>query len=408
MKEPASVPPKKLSGSIVSVRSRFPLSALLLLAVILLLLSSSSAKSKEKVIHSFTGEKDGSMPFSTLVFDKAGNLYGVATDGGADNDGTVFELTHSSDHQWTGHVLYAFRGGSDGASPQAGLIFDQAGNLYGTTSSGGGNGCFNGCGTVFELSPSGNGRWTETVLYAFSGGADGASPKGRLVFDPSGNLYGTTLAGGNTTCNGSSCGVVFELSPSHGKWTETVLHSFTGGNDGASPFAGLIFDKAGNLYGTASLGGKFNGGAVFCLAPHGGSWTETILHAFKGGSDGYFPLAGVVFHKSHLYGTTYSGGSKVCGSTGCGTVFQLAPRANGNWKETVIHRFHIHDGLESLATPVLDKAGNLYATAFEGGTKSNCGTAFELTPSSDGKWKDTVLHQFCSGIKDGATPEGSL
>jgi len=404
--------PRKPGKPVRRPRIWFAVGIVLLTSVALSILSPGAwAKSKEKVIHSFQGGSDGTLPLSSLIFDKVGNLYGVTEQGGASNDGTVFELTPGSNHRWTESVLYSFRGGSDGAYPQTGLIFDQAGNLYGTTDSGGGNGCSFGCGTVFELTPGNNGQWTETMLYAFTGGVDGGLPKAGLAFDSAGNLFGTTSAGGNAPCNGSSCGVVFELSPSNGQWTETVLYSFTGGNDGASPFAGVIFDKSGNLYGTASLAGKYGGGTVFELSPaQGGQWTETVLHTFKGGRDGYFPVAGLVVHKAHhLYGTTYAGGTSVdCESPGCGTVFQLALAANGKWKETVLHRFHIRDGRESFATPVFDKAGNLFATAFEGGRDGNCGTAFELTPSENGEWKDTVLHEFCARTSDGATPEGSL
>ncbi len=383
--------------------------ALLMSAV--LLPTAVRARSKEEVLYSFQHGSGGTLPLGNLILDKAGNLYGVAEQGGASNDGAVYKLTRGTGGHWTERVLYGFRGGSDGSSPQGSLMFDRAGNLYGTTYGGGNSSCFGGCGTVFELTPAENGPWSETILYTFTGGADGGLPKAGLVLDASGNFYGTTYAGGNPTCNGSSCGVVFELSPTNGRWTETVLYRFTGGNDGASPMGGVIADSRGNLYGTASLAGKYGGGTVFELAPaQGGQWIETVLHTFKGGRDGYFPAAGLVVHQAHhLYGTTYAGGGDgACGSGGCGTVFQLAPGAGGKWKETVLHRFDIKDGRESFATPVFDKAGHLYATAFEGGGMNNCGTAFELTPSAHGMWKDTVLHTFCAGSNDGATPEGSL
>jgi uncharacterized repeat protein (TIGR03803 family) len=296
------------------------------------------------------------------------------------------------------------------------VIFDKAGNLYGVTIAGG-NGCPGGCGTVFELTPS-NGGWTESVLYSFAGGNDGASPEAVLVMDRAGNLYGTTTAGGDQSCQQGGCGTVFELTPAGGgQWQESVLHAFAGGKkDGAQPIfnADVILDKVGNLYGTTELGGKYNLGTVFELTPaQAGGWTETLLHSFRGIPDGQGPAAGLALVGGVLYGTTYSGG-KVCqlrggAAGGCGTVFQVTPGANGKWIEKVIHRFHASDGIESLATPALDPAGNLYGTTFEGGSGpcGVCGTAFELTPSANGKWTETVLHDF-GAPGDAGTPEAGF
>jgi len=386
--------------------------ALLPLLLILMLPSATWAKTVESVVHSFTGGSDGSTPIGILTLDKAGNLYGVAAGGGASQNGVVFELTRGPGGHWTETELYSFAGGNDGAGPVGGVIFDKAGNLYGVTQGGGGNGCFGGCGTVFELTPGANGQWTEAVLYAFTGGSDGGSPTANLIFDAAGNLYGTTEAGGNASCGG--CGTVFKLTPrQNGHWTETVLHAFKGHSDGALPlFAGVIFDGAGNLYGTTLSGGKYDNGTVFELAPaKAGRWKKTILHAFKGGSDGASPAAGLVLVGGILYGTTYNGGdeSAGCPSAGCGTVFQLSAKGGGKWTETVIHRFQGSDGIESLATPIFDKAGNLYGTTFEGGSGNCgvCGTAFELTPVN-GQWQETVLHDFGSRNGDAGTPEGGL
>jgi uncharacterized repeat protein (TIGR03803 family) len=381
-------------------------------AVLSILPPGAWAKDKEKVLYGFTNGSDGGLPVGNLVFDKAGNLYGVTVQGGANGLGTVFKLTPANG-VWTETVLHSFRGGSDGSSPKGTLIFDQAGNLYGATYGGGGNGCFAGCGTVFKLTPVAHDKWTETVLYVFTGGADGASPQAGLVADTAGNLYGTTYQGGNASCATGGCGTVFELTPGSGKqWTETVLHAFTAGRDGAYPFAGLIFDNSGNLYGTASLGGQPNGGIVFALTPgRGGKWNETVIHAFKGGRDGFAPASGLALFRGSLYGTTYNGGDDMCGlMAGCGTVFQMKSSAGGKWTENVIHRFRGSDGLESFATPVLDRAGNLYGTTFEGGSGvcDFCGTAFELTPSVNGHWQETVLHDFGSRSGDAGTPEGGL
>jgi len=371
----------------------------------------AQAASKEKVLYGFSNGADGGLPAGNLIFDKAGNLYGVTIEGGANGLGTVFKLT-SANGIWTETVLHSFGGGSDGASPKGTLIFDQAGNLYGTTYSGGSNGCIEGCGTVFELTPGAKDDWTETVLYAFTGGADGASPEAGLVLDTTGCLYGTTYQGGDASCATGGCGTVFKLTPgSRNRWTESVLHTFTG-SDGAYPFAALTLDPADKLYGTTVSGGRYNAGVVFALAPgRGGKGKETVLHSFSGIPDGRDPSAGLARVGDTLYGTTYSGGGKLCGlATGCGTVFQLKPNARGKWIETVIHRFRGNDGIESLATPVLDQAGNLYGTTFEGGSGpcDVCGTVIKLTPLANGHWRETVLHNFGSGSGDGGTPEGGL
>jgi uncharacterized repeat protein (TIGR03803 family) len=399
------------------VRMWFALGLTLLpLALILILPAGAWAASQEKVVHSFTGGNDGSTPIGNLVLDKSGNLYGVAGGGGKSKNGVVYKLTPTSGGRWAETVVYSFNGGTDGASPVGGVVFDKAGNLFGVTS-GGGNGCSNGCGTVFELIPGGHGKWTEVVLYTFTGGSDGGSPDTILILDKAGNLYGTTQAGGDASCAPGGCGTVFKLTRLQGgHWKETVLHAFRGGQDGASPFlAGVILSAAGNLYGTTTLGGNYDKGTVFELAPaKGGRWTETILHAFKGGRDGASPAAGLALFKGTLYGTTYAGGEQCVFrgglSAGCGTVFQLKPAARGKWTESVIHRFHGSDGIETFATPVLDQAGNLYGTTFEGGSGNCgvCGTAFELTPTANGHWKETVLHNFGSRRGDAGTPEGGL
>ena len=259
------------------------------------------------VLYSFTGNSDGGTPYSGLVADASGNLYGTTVYGGNFDNGVVFKLTKSTTTPWPETVLHAFTGDSDGGYPEAGLIFDASGNLYGTTAFGGSS----DVGAVFKLSPSARPPWTETPLYSFAGETDGSFPLGSLIFDTSGNLYGTTMEGGSL-----GYGTVFKLTPSATPpWTETLLYSFSG-NDGASPVAGLIADAAGNLYGTTQFGGSADDGTVFKLTASG---SETTLHEFTG-SDGEFLLGGLIADAAgNLYGTTEYGGAN-----GQGTVFKLA------------------------------------------------------------------------------------
>jgi uncharacterized repeat protein (TIGR03803 family) len=278
--------------------------------------------STEAILHSFDQNgTDGAEPFGSLIFDKERNLYGTTYSGGDYGDGTVFELAPSG----TETILHSFDfNGSDGYYPDASLVLDGKGNLYGTTTYGGPYGCAeDGCGTVFELTPSGE----ETILHSFGDSGDGSSPYGRLVRNK-GNLYGTTTEGGAYTYYGT----VFELTLSHGKWTETILHSFeSNGTDGVGPAADLVFDKNGNLYGTTNGGGAYNYGTVFELSPPSGSsssWTEMILWSFGNGTDGRYPEGGLVFDtEGNLYGVTGYGGAygRSGGGRGYGTVFKVTP-----------------------------------------------------------------------------------
>jgi uncharacterized repeat protein (TIGR03803 family) len=296
------------------------------------------------------------------------------------------------------------------------LVADVSGNLYGITAGGGGSGCFNGCGTVFELSPAADGTWTENVLYRFTGGADGGTPSGRLVFDSTGNLYGATASGGDSMCSGvgsGGCGTIFELHEnSNGEWTETVLHAFTGGSgDGAAPLnMDLIFDGAGHLFGTTEIGAANGLGTVFELwRDASGQWNSHMLHSFQGGNDGSNPAAGVILLNGHLYGTTYTGGKGCTSSVGCGTVFELT-HLNSAWSEQIIHRFHFSDG-DGPTHPLLsDATGNLYGTVFDGGSGpcSVCGTAYELSPSANGTWKESMVYHFGAYLDDAGTPLGGL
>ena len=352
----------------------------------------SLSRPGETVLYAFNWNSDGANPTGGVVRDSSGNLYGALHNGGAYGEGSVFELSPSKGG-WKETTLHSFTGGADGRLPWggAGLIIDSAGNLYGTTAYGGAS----GNGSVFELSPS-NGAWTETVLYSFHAN-DGYLPEAGLVRDKSGNLYGTTASGGKY-----GYGVAFELSLSNGSWTETVLHDFTGGVDGASPTANLILDKSGNLYGTTPLGGSYGWGTVFELTLSNGSWAETVLYSFSSSNgDGALPQVGLVFDSAgNLYGTTRGGGTY-----GYGTVFQLNP-SNGIWTESILYDFGCgNPGCFPDGTLTLDKLGNLYSTT-EGGGTYGYGTVFELT-LSNGSWTESVLHSFGSGA-DGIDPTGSL
>jgi uncharacterized repeat protein (TIGR03803 family) len=321
----------------------------------------------EKVLHSFVfNHKDGISPAANLIFDQKGNLYGTTTDGGASRNGTVFELTPHTSGRWTEKVLYSFAGGSDGAIPQGGVVIDAGGNLYGNTLIGG-----RGAGVVFKLTPKANGRWSEEVIYEFAGGSDGIGPAGSLVFDAAGNLYGMTNGGGT-----ARDGTVFELAPNQGGgWTESVLHSFTG-EDGINPLAGVILDQAGNLYGTVAGGGAFGSGVAFILTKNqDGSWTENVIHSFQGGSDGASPYAGLTFDQAgNLYGTTRFGGG-----SGFGVVYKLTPNSKGGWDESVVHPFFDNPGAYPQADVIFDAAGNFYGTT-SGDGSTTFGSVFEIMP----------------------------
>ena len=359
-------------------------------AIILTFMAPAFAVEKEKVIYSFKGGNDEGFPYSGLVLDSAGNLYGTTCGGGSEiYYGTAYKLMLTKAGGWKIDVLHIFTGATDGSCPRAGLIRDRAGSLYGTTTAGGNLNFCNGlgCGTVFKLSPTSHGRWKETVLYSFTDENDGGHPYAGLVFDSAGNLYGTTLTGGQNT------GVVFKLSRrSNGKWKEKVIHAFTGaGAEGEFPYGGLIFDSARNLYGTTSQGGgTANKGTAFKLSLGSTGWEETTLYSFTGGTDGGNPLAGLVMdEQGNLYGTTSVGGA-----AGNGLVFELTPSSSG-WTESVLYAFNgNNDGRFPRAGVIFDTAGNLYGTNFYGGTVD--GTVFELTPGPQG-WSETVLYGFTGG-----------
>jgi len=342
---------------------------------------------KEHIIHVFDGS-DGRGPYSSLTFDLAGNLYGTTVQGGSYGCGTVFELSPGGANKWKETVLYSFPDGSDGCSPSSSVALDSTGNLYGTTSVGGLANCDNGlsgCGTVFELTPTSDGSWKKTLLHEFTGGRDGGVPRAGVVLDGTGNLYGTASAGGIQNCLTVGCGTVYELvSNSHGRWKFKVLHQFTGGNDGAGPFGGLTLDSAGNVYGTASSGGK-NGypGVVFELQLSSTGWKERVLHAFTGGNDGSNPFYETLIFDTagNIYGTTEAGGPY-----GNGVVFELMPSSGARWREKILHSFGrtgYGDGANPYAGVILDSVGHVYGTTLAGGhARIPAGTVFEATPQT--------------------------
>jgi uncharacterized repeat protein (TIGR03803 family) len=345
-------------------------------------------------LHDFAGGTDGCHPVGDLIIDEKGSLYGTTVRGGntskcvPDGCGVVFQLTPNTDGTWTESALYSFAAGDDGYFPYAGLALDSNGNLYGTSQGGALQ------GTVFRLTPGSNGQWTHAVLYSFSG-THGTLPlfstSSSLILDTAGNVYGTTFGGGDlSACGGSGCGVVFELTPtSAGEWSETVLYRFRGGRDGANPSGGVVFDSSGSLWGTTSYGGNPSlcpgtggCGVVFELTPTGGQWKESVLHRFTDGKDGGFPSGSLVVSPvGNLYGTTVAGGTlgdcQNSFSVGCGVVFELSPTTGGKWKEQVIYTQARRGTAYSYAGLILDSAGNLYGTA----SGACCGGAvFEIVP----------------------------
>ncbi len=365
---------------------------------------AAMAAPRLQVLHTFAMLR-GSHPRGVLVADRSGNLYGTTQQGGAANHGIVFELSPPAPGKrtWTETVLHVFNG-ADGDSPIAGLVLDGSGNLYGTTSGGGAN----DDGVVFELSPPAQGRtaWTEQLLHTFDG-SSGAVPWAPLIADGAGNLYGTT-AGGGIRGNG----LVFELSPPKpgtNAWTETVLHRFNG-PDGSGPEGGLVADGSGNFYGATGYGGAGGFGLVYELsppAPGRSAWTETALYRFNS-ADGAYPVASLLRDAAgNLFGPASGGGP-----SDEGVIFELSPPHTGKtWTETVLYAFNRNNpnipGVDPAGSLIADDAGDLYGTANQGGPFS-AGDVFKLSPPSQGQtaWTATLLHAF--QMSDGQAPYAGL
>jgi uncharacterized repeat protein (TIGR03803 family) len=347
----------------------------------------------ESVLYNFQGGSDGQSPVGGLIRDKRGRLYGTTFHGGAAGWGTVFKLTPAR----TGYeerVLYSFctgacspNSGPDGALPEAGLYMDSTGALYGTTNSGGSS----GAGTIFKLTPARAG-YTESVLYSFKAGSDGYQPEATLVADPSGALYGTTVNGGDPRSSGF--GTVYKLTPSGSGYTESVLHAFKRGvGDGVTPQGPVILDPDGAVYGTTVYGGSALEGSVYKLTPTGSHYTESVLYSFtncrSSHCDGAAPMGGLLrLANGALYGMTAFGGAGCAGYGGCGTVFKLTPAGSG-YKESVTFSFQNSSSpsipvVASSRASLIERSGALYGTTFSGGNRasgceSECGTVFKLS-----------------------------
>jgi uncharacterized repeat protein (TIGR03803 family) len=353
------------------------------------------------VIHDFRGGKDGAYPLAGLTIDRSGNLYGTALAGGRGTClpsntgcGTVFELTNSLSG-WILEPLYAFRGGNDGAGPYGRVVIGPNGSLYGTTIDGGRNTCLSGCGVVFELKPAACASvpcpWTETILYRFRGNNDGFYPSGDLVFDQAGDLYGTTTQGGS-----QGPGTVYELTPSDRNWAESILYNFPSQGPG-NPCSGVIFDHAGNLYGTATA----PNGAIFQLTHSISGWMENTVYTFQGNRQGSVTEGGLILGESgNLIGATAFGGPE-----NGGTVYSLRPSKDG-WDLRTLYGFAGQGESGPMAQLTMDAARNLYGTTKGNPAAGTWGTVFKLTHNSSG-WTETVLHRFTGG-RDGGSPNSNL
>jgi uncharacterized repeat protein (TIGR03803 family) len=364
------------------------------------------------VIYSFRGP-DGSTPEAAVIADGHGNLYGTTVAGGAtgpscpsDGCGTVFELMPQKSGGWKELVLHSFAG-SNALYPSNALVFNPSGNLFSATEVGG------RAGAAYGLEHRAPG-WHYVTLHDFLGGRDGQQPRSSLTY-LSGTLYGTTVAGGNGSSGGN--GVVYAITGSGQHWKEKIIHRFVNSAYGANPQAGLVSDSAGNFYGTTSYGGNpacpTGCGTVFELSPVGGRWTGKVLHKFDG-YDGFDPLATLVFDShGNLFGSTNQGQGGGCVGAGCGTIFELSQVKNGSWRFSVVHNFSAKQGGGPAGNMVFNASGNLYGSTVIGGNlaackqQGGCGVVFKLTPLGNGKWTYAVLHAF-NNSPDGALPNGGL
>ena len=389
---------------IILICKPFGMATMLSLFFVLTLVTTAAAQTFT-VLHEFTGGQDGFLPLSGLTLDRAGNVYGTTTYGAnrscLGGCGTVFRISRAGVFT----TLYRFHG-LDGTAPEANVTIASDGTLYGTTEFGGPN----GTGNVYRLQPptramgNATATWRETVIHTFGDYHDGLGVLpwwGSLIFDDAGNIYGTTSSGGTGPCSSGGCGTVFELSPSNGAWTYSVLYRFTCGADGATPFSGVAIDAQGRLYGTGDGSQTCPGGTAYQLVNTGSGWTENTMHQFQNLDDGGEPVGGLVLDAAgNAYGVTGNGGTSGCG----GVVYQLSPRGLG-WSFIPIYCLvgPMAGGSESAMT--MDAAGNLYGTTTFGGANRK-GSVFKLTRTSGG-WTYTGLHDFTGGA-DGSTPVGTM
>lgn len=369
--------------------THFPIRALAATAGFLFSLAAATATTTDVI---FSCEEDeGEYADTDLETDGAGNIYGTTVLGGDFGSGTVFKLRQTPTG-WVRRVLHSFTSGADGGEPYKGVTLDREGNLYGTAVSGGSGSCEGGCGVVYKLTNS-NGTWTQTVIHAFTGGADGSGPGARVTVDRDGNIYGMAPTGGTY-----GLGTIYRIhQDQNGAWRFKVIHAFTGGADGSTGSAGRMILRHGHLYGAATTGGTYGSGVVFELRPAGGGeWNFRTIYSFRGQPDGVFPYGALLFDSlGNIYGTTYYGGAN-----GIGSVYQLSPQAVGEWNESVLYSFQEGtDGNSPISNLVADAVGNLYGTTSEGGLGS--GIIFKLSPDGNGHWTETVVHSF-QGPPDGA------
>ena len=367
-------------------------------AIMVITMAVTAQGQSFQVIYNFTGGQDGAYPSSGLTIDPADNIYGTTFSGGTGvGYGTVFSLSNNGS-SWILRPLHQFAGGTDGAGPAGRVVIGPDGALYGSTAAGGGGACvlmngYHGCGTVYQLRPPARApatviySWISNVLFSFSG-SNGSYPQGDLTFDNSGNIYGTAINGGS-----AGWGLIYSLTRSNGRWTENTLYQAQGNGDGEYPWGGVVFDRSGNLYGTFSQNGPNNYGSVFKLSPSGSGWTESTIHGFTfHGGDGAIPQGGLILDGSgNLWGTT------VHDSTGGGTVFELTP-SGSNWTYNFIYELAGGIDLGPYDKLLMDSAGNLYGTTYGDGqygygsvfklTRSGSGWSFaslhDFTGGGDG------------------------
>jgi len=373
------------------------------------LISSAFAQYTESLVYSFGGvTHDPSGPSTGLVMDAAGNLYGATGTGGAVSEGAIYELTPSGSG-WTETNIFNFTGGSAPGEPSGAIIFDAAGNIYGVSQVGG----VNNKGTVYELSPSSSG-YVLTNQYSFLGGSDGNWPTGSLAFDANGNIYGTTFQGGGGTGEScfNGCGTVFQITPSSSGWTEKVIYAFTGGADGASPGGNLLVDKLGSVYGGATTGGSTacgaNGcGTIFRLIPNAGSWHFAVIYSFQGKIGGAVPVSLAFDSANNIIGATQNGGNVCTAGAGCGVIFKLTrPTGSGFWKETVLHPFTAKEDGQLPGAVTLDSNGNIFGTCFFGPWNGE-GVVWEVSPSGT-SYTFSVLAGFSNATADGGLPDAGV
>jgi uncharacterized repeat protein (TIGR03803 family) len=366
------------------------------------------ANSSFSTIYGFSGQKDGSEPDGSLIADASGALYGVTCDGGKFGFGNVFKLAPSGS-SYKLSTIYSFKGGNDGICPSYALVPDGQGAFYGVTVEGGGLANY---GTVYKLAPKGSSGYKETVLHAFQNIDEGRAPQ-QLLLASDGALYGLAEEGGTGASCAPYCGTAFKLTPSGQRFKLSVLYQFQGGTtDGTQPHGSLVLGKDGRLYGTTQYSGdytcsSFGCGVLFALDPSG---KETILHTFSGGQDGANPVTGLTMDtKGNFFGTTYAGGgagSSICypkyGALGCGTVY--SSDASGKSYGVLFAFTQQQQGSNPYASLTFGPSGTLYGTTYNGGSAGG-GVLYKL--QKHGKtYKQTILHQF-AGASDGRAPFSS-